>query len=194
MLCTHCVYTLCAYVCKSAVCVVCMSCECVVPQPCMPQNWWRNMKDSTFPLPSWATVRRTNALARDFTVNALMYDPFSRLLYDYSGGVDDCRSRTLRTLISPVASFTQVRHVPCCVWKIHLHVVVLYLCCCFDVHSVSVVYIGMFHLPDSCVADPAADPAADPGCSPRPAPCSQRFACKNKVSSAHAFTGPCAHN
>lgn len=53
-------------------------------------------------------MRRANALKRDFTVNALMYDPFSQLLYDYVGGVQDCTNRTLRTLGDPVESFQQV--------------------------------------------------------------------------------------
>jgi hypothetical protein len=39
----------------------------------------------------WSDARKQNALARDFTVNALMYDPFSRVIFDYTGGVLDCR-------------------------------------------------------------------------------------------------------
>jgi len=30
-------------------------------------------------------ARRENAMARDFTVNGLLFDPFDRVLYDYVG-------------------------------------------------------------------------------------------------------------
>ena len=42
---------------------------------------------------------------RDFTVNALMYDPCSGLIFDYVGGVVDCEQRRLRTVIPPHQSF-----------------------------------------------------------------------------------------
>lgn len=45
---------------------------------------------------SWATAKRANAAARDFTANALLYDPFQRVLYDYVGGVPDLHARQLR--------------------------------------------------------------------------------------------------
>ena len=41
---------------------------------------------------SWSTAREKNALDRDFTVNSLMYDPFSRIVFDYTNGIQDCRS------------------------------------------------------------------------------------------------------
>ena len=56
--------------------------------------------------PTWSYARRYNALRRDFTVNSLLLDPFSRVIYDYCGGVADCRSRVLRTVAPPEASFT----------------------------------------------------------------------------------------
>ena len=59
------------------------------------------------PGPTWAAARRFNALRRDFTVNAMLYDPFSRILYDYCGGMQDCKERTLRTIESPFVSFRQ---------------------------------------------------------------------------------------
>lgn len=40
---------------------------------------------------SWSAARRWNAQSRDFTVNALLYDPFANVIYDYTGGVRDCR-------------------------------------------------------------------------------------------------------
>ena len=55
---------------------------------------------------TWAIARKENAQKRDFTVNGLLYDPFSRILFDYVGGVQDCTTRTLRTINpSPAASF-----------------------------------------------------------------------------------------
>src|SRR4029450_14079878 len=39
---------------------------------------------------------KQDAGRRDFTVNALYADPYSGKLFDYFGGVDDLRSRTLR--------------------------------------------------------------------------------------------------
>lgn len=41
---------------------------------------------------SWSAAREKNALDRDFTVNSLMYDPFSRIVFDYTNGIQDCRS------------------------------------------------------------------------------------------------------
>lgn len=39
----------------------------------------------------WKVARQQNAEARDFTVNALMYDPFSRIIFDYTDGVTDLK-------------------------------------------------------------------------------------------------------
>eukprot|EP00891_Asterochloris_glomerata_P007810 jgi/Astpho2/7810/fgenesh1_pg.00117_%23_26_t len=58
---------------------------------------------------SWATYRRTDALRRDFTVNGLMCDPFSQLVFDYTGGLADCSKRLVRT-IGPAE--TSLRHDP----------------------------------------------------------------------------------
>lgn len=57
--------------------------------------------------PTWAAARRENASKRDFTANGLLYDPFSRLLYDYVGGVNDCTRKILRTLGPARDSFKQ---------------------------------------------------------------------------------------
>ena len=40
---------------------------------------------------SWSKARLRNARDRDFTVNAMMYDPFSRVLFDYLNGIQHCR-------------------------------------------------------------------------------------------------------
>ena len=53
----------------------------------------------------WSDARRANAASRDFTVNALMLDPFGLLVHDYTGGVRDCAKRVLRTIGSPAESF-----------------------------------------------------------------------------------------
>ena len=53
----------------------------------------------------WSDARRANATSRDFTVNALMLDPFGLLVHDYTGGVRDCAKRVLRTIGSPSESF-----------------------------------------------------------------------------------------
>ncbi|KAI3431678.1 hypothetical protein D9Q98_004724 [Chlorella vulgaris] len=54
---------------------------------------------------TWAAARSDNASKRDFTVNGLLYDPFSRLLFDCVGGVADCEARRLRTICPPRESF-----------------------------------------------------------------------------------------
>jgi tRNA nucleotidyltransferase/poly(A) polymerase len=64
-------------------------------------------KNGGLPGPTWATARRDNAIKRDFRVNGLLYDPFSRILYDYVGGTADCTAGILRTMGSPTHSFTQ---------------------------------------------------------------------------------------
>ena len=49
----------------------------------------------------WREARQSNAAARDFTVNALLYDLGSGNLYDYCGGVADCAARQLRSVQIP---------------------------------------------------------------------------------------------
>ncbi|KAL4440032.1 hypothetical protein ABPG75_003033 [Micractinium tetrahymenae] len=65
-----------------------------------PKRW--NRESAT-----WAAARSDNASRRDFTVNGLLYDPFSRLLFDSVGGVEDCAARRLRTICPPGESFTK---------------------------------------------------------------------------------------
>lgn len=55
----------------------------------------------------WSAARVENALARDFTCNAIMFDPFSALVLDYAGGFRDCQRRVLRTVIDPETSFRE---------------------------------------------------------------------------------------
>jgi poly(A) polymerase len=42
-----------------------------------------------------------DALRRDFTINALFYDPIERIVIDYSGGLEDLVSRTIRFIGDP---------------------------------------------------------------------------------------------
>lgn len=44
---------------------------------------------------------------RDFTVNALYYDPLSEELHDYAGGLDDLKAKRLRLIGKPTARFRE---------------------------------------------------------------------------------------
>ncbi len=48
---------------------------------------------------------RADALRRDFTVNALFYDPISKTTHDWVGGKDDLRAKIIRTIGSPLERF-----------------------------------------------------------------------------------------
>lgn len=54
--------------------------------------------------PDWRLAREGNALRRDFTVNGMLLDVSSGVLYDYVGGQEDCSKRILRSIGDPVAS------------------------------------------------------------------------------------------
>ena len=54
----------------------------------------------------WREARRDNAAARDFTVNALLYDLASGNVYDYYGGVQDCAARRLKSVHDPLQALT----------------------------------------------------------------------------------------
>ena len=45
---------------------------------------------------------QADAGRRDFTINALYADPFSGELFDYYGGIDDLKSRTVRFIGEPL--------------------------------------------------------------------------------------------
>lgn len=49
----------------------------------------------------------TDARRRDFTVNALFYDPEKGEVIDYVGGLDDLKARILRTIGDPVVRFRE---------------------------------------------------------------------------------------
>ena len=48
-----------------------------------------------------------DAFRRDFTVNALYYDPVANVVLDYCHGMEDIASRTLRLIGEPVARFRE---------------------------------------------------------------------------------------
>lgn len=48
---------------------------------------------------------RADALRRDFTVNALFYDPISRSTHDWTGGQEDLRAKIIRTIGRPEERF-----------------------------------------------------------------------------------------
>ncbi len=48
-----------------------------------------------------------DAERRDFTINALYYDPADQQIIDYVGGFTDIRQRRLRTLVPAEASFAE---------------------------------------------------------------------------------------
>ena len=48
-----------------------------------------------------------DATRRDFTVNALYYDPESQLVVDYHGGIQDSKKRVLRMIGDPVARYRE---------------------------------------------------------------------------------------
>jgi len=50
---------------------------------------------------------RADALRRDFTVNALFYDPISKVTHDWAGGQRDLRAKIIRTIGSPEKRFAE---------------------------------------------------------------------------------------
>ncbi len=53
------------------------------------------------------TDPRLDVLRRDFTINALLQDPFTGEITDYAGGLDDLRNRTIRAIGDPSARFSE---------------------------------------------------------------------------------------
>lgn len=48
-----------------------------------------------------------DAFRRDFSINALYYDPITECVFDYVGGLEDIRARKLRLLGDPVTRFKE---------------------------------------------------------------------------------------
>uniref|UniRef100_A0A7N0UJ91 Uncharacterized protein n=1 Tax=Kalanchoe fedtschenkoi TaxID=63787 RepID=A0A7N0UJ91_KALFE len=52
-------------------------------------------------------LRWRNCLQRDFTINGLMFDPYKKLIYDYTGGIDDIKKAKVRTVTHSNISFQE---------------------------------------------------------------------------------------
>lgn len=61
----------------------------------------RVLRDNTF------GEQHEDALRRDFTINAMYYDPATQTVLDYHGGMADIRNKTLRIIGAPEARFRE---------------------------------------------------------------------------------------
>jgi poly(A) polymerase len=61
----------------------------------------RVLRDNTF------GEQHEDALRRDFTINAMYYDPATQTVLDYHGGIADIRSKTLRVIGVPEARYRE---------------------------------------------------------------------------------------
>ncbi len=61
----------------------------------------RVLRDNTF------GEQHEDAIRRDFTINAMYYDPASQTVLDYHGGIKDIRNKTLRIIGVPEARFRE---------------------------------------------------------------------------------------
>ena len=61
----------------------------------------RVLRDNTF------GEQHEDAIRRDFTINAMYYDPASQTVLDYHGGIADIRNKTLRIIGVPEARFRE---------------------------------------------------------------------------------------
>ncbi|KAL2903736.1 Poly(A) polymerase I [Bienertia sinuspersici] len=52
-------------------------------------------------------IRWKNCIQRDFTINGLMFDPYSKIVYDYIGGIEDIKRSRVRTVTPAFSSFTE---------------------------------------------------------------------------------------
>ncbi|KAL6650694.1 hypothetical protein ACP70R_009619 [Stipagrostis hirtigluma subsp. patula] len=52
-------------------------------------------------------VRWKNCQGRDFTINGLMFNPYSEKIYDYLGGIEDIKKAKVRTVIPAGTSFQE---------------------------------------------------------------------------------------
>ncbi|XP_057423041.1 uncharacterized protein LOC130716979 isoform X2 [Lotus japonicus] len=51
--------------------------------------------------------RWMNCINQDFTINGLMLDPYARIVYDYTGGIEDIQKAKVRTIIPGDTSFQE---------------------------------------------------------------------------------------
>ncbi|KAM7274257.1 hypothetical protein ACFE04_028921 [Oxalis oulophora] len=52
-------------------------------------------------------IRWKNCLQRDFTINGLMFDPYAKIVYDYTGGMQDINKAKVQTVGPPSTSFQE---------------------------------------------------------------------------------------
>ncbi|KAK3144911.1 hypothetical protein QOZ80_4AG0319610 [Eleusine coracana subsp. coracana] len=52
-------------------------------------------------------IRWKNCQRRDFTINGLMFNPYSEKIYDYLGGIEDIKKAKVRTVIPADTSFQE---------------------------------------------------------------------------------------
>ncbi|KAL5053138.1 hypothetical protein RYX36_033820 [Vicia faba] len=52
-------------------------------------------------------LRWRNCLNRDFTINGFMFDPFAKIVYDYTGGMEDIIKAKVRTIVPAATSFQE---------------------------------------------------------------------------------------
>ncbi len=64
-------------------------------KPALKDEAGRLLRDNYF------GTQQEDAARRDFTINAMYYNPSSQLLLDYHGGMDDLRQKTLRIIGNP---------------------------------------------------------------------------------------------
>src|SRR5688572_606456 len=71
------------------------------PHPSTPEGEHLIHRDNTFGTPE------EDAFRRDFTINALFYDIATFSIIDYVGGLDDLRSRVIRSIGDPLQRFPE---------------------------------------------------------------------------------------
>ena len=64
-------------------------------------------KDGRHPESVSPATYKEDVLRRDFTVNALFYDPFSKKVLDLVGGLKDLKEKTLKTVGKPLERFEE---------------------------------------------------------------------------------------
>ena len=67
----------------------------------------KGFKDGRRPEKSSLTTVREDSKRRDFTVNALYYDPFKEEILDFQGGLKDLKEKILRTCGDPKMRFEE---------------------------------------------------------------------------------------
>jgi poly(A) polymerase len=71
------------------------------PESAVKDEMGRVLRDNTFGL------QHEDAVRRDFTINAMYYNPATEEVYDYHGGISDIRHKTLRVIGKPEERFRE---------------------------------------------------------------------------------------